>query len=93
MGFDAILHHYVGVVLGPPSAFTGGAGNHPASASLPYPHTYVCRHVTSNGNNMSGCVVLFMTAEDEQEFDRFLAFAKNDEDEPTEWVGVLKRLP
>lgn len=34
-----------------------------------------------------------MTAEDEQEFDRFLAFAKNDEDEPTEWVGVLKRLP
>lgn len=42
---------------------------------------------------MSGCVVLFMTAEDEQEFDRFLAFAKNDEDEPTEWVSVLKRLP
>lgn len=33
--------------------------------------TDVCRHVTSNGNNMSGVVVLFMTARDEQEFDQF----------------------
>lgn len=31
----------------------------------------VCRHVTSNGNNMSGVVVLFMTARDEQESDHF----------------------
>lgn len=51
----------IGVFI--PSAFTSWK----SSSAHPHP-LYVCRHVTSNGNNMSGCVVLFMTAKDGQEF-------------------------
>lgn len=88
MGFYTAAQHYMEDVS-PPSAFTSWKSSTPE-------HTYVCRHVTSNGNNMSGCVVLFMTAKDEQEFDHFPTHPKQDEDRheevpllsTTHWIGV-----